>query len=57
MKEGYSSKITDLSWLTITVKAGDREKKVSTDYYQPLWEISLLIDYLTKNLDWQEIEN
>ncbi|HEY9164675.1 MAG TPA: TonB family protein [Candidatus Kryptonia bacterium] len=56
MKETYATGATDLPWITITVKTPNETKKVSTDYYAPLGEISVLVDYATENLKWEKVE-
>ena len=56
MKEKYSTNVTDMSWITITVISKQTTKMVRTDFYLPLWEFAKLVDCLTKDLDWEEID-
>jgi TonB family protein len=57
MNETYATGVTDLPWVTITVKTPNETKKVTTDYYAPLAEIAALVDYATEDLKWEKVGN
>lgn len=56
MEDEYRSYANDLSWVSISVKADTSSKKVDTNYYLPVLEIGKLINYLTKDLDWEKYQ-
>jgi hypothetical protein len=55
MNGTYSTYVTDLPWVTITVVTDKLTKKVSTDYYLPIWEIAKLVDCITEDLNWKRV--
>jgi len=59
LNESYSNLATCQSWITITVKVGDKIKKVSSDpgCYYPLWSIDSLIEYMTEKSNWEKIKD
>jgi len=51
----YDSGKSDQSSVSITCITKERTKRVGSDYYRPLWEITSLVDKLTEKLEWQLI--
>jgi TonB family protein len=57
LRESYTNLATDQSSVTITVRAGNQTKLVTSDpgCYYPLWAIASLVENMTDKLSWERI--
>jgi len=57
MEDKYYIDVSDLGGTSVTVKTDSTSKRISTNYYSPLWAITYIVERITNQLEWKKVED